>query len=218
MKEKKDCKIIQDLLPNYIEKLTNEETNNYIEDHLDNCNDCNRILENMKKDFKIKNTKKYEKKKKYIKKFSDKLKILKLVILVILATLLIVITCYYFDMRNAYLDVSNQLYNMVDEGMYPDTFYATIEGIYDTENSALKSVKVKGLDINDKNHREEYYFDIPVDNVGDNFKIKFNESDISLDKLKVGQRVAIYNYGDVHKSEVNYLESVRMIIVLDDEL
>ena len=25
MKEKKDCKIVQDLLPNYVEKLTNEE-------------------------------------------------------------------------------------------------------------------------------------------------------------------------------------------------
>ena len=37
MKEKKDCKIVQDLLPNYIEKLTNEETNNYIEDHLKEC-------------------------------------------------------------------------------------------------------------------------------------------------------------------------------------
>ena len=32
MKEKKDCKIVQDLLPNYIEKLTNEETNNFIEE------------------------------------------------------------------------------------------------------------------------------------------------------------------------------------------
>ena len=27
MKEKRDCKIVQDLLPNYIENLTNEETN-----------------------------------------------------------------------------------------------------------------------------------------------------------------------------------------------
>ena len=28
MKEKKDCKIVQDLLPNYIEDLTNEENEN----------------------------------------------------------------------------------------------------------------------------------------------------------------------------------------------
>ena len=28
---KKDCKIVQDLLPNYIENLTKEETSKYIE-------------------------------------------------------------------------------------------------------------------------------------------------------------------------------------------
>ena len=31
MKENKECKIVQDLLPNYIEKLTNEETNKFID-------------------------------------------------------------------------------------------------------------------------------------------------------------------------------------------
>ena len=40
MKENKECKIVQDLLPNYIEKLTNEETNKFIEEHLKNCEDC----------------------------------------------------------------------------------------------------------------------------------------------------------------------------------
>ena len=34
MKEINECKIVQDLLPNYIENLTNEETNKYIEEHL----------------------------------------------------------------------------------------------------------------------------------------------------------------------------------------
>ena len=37
MKEKRDCKIVQDLLPNYIEKLTNDETNKYVEEHLKEC-------------------------------------------------------------------------------------------------------------------------------------------------------------------------------------
>ena len=34
---KKDCKIIQDLLPSYSDGITSQETNNYIEDHLKNC-------------------------------------------------------------------------------------------------------------------------------------------------------------------------------------
>ena len=32
MKENRNCKIVQDLLPNYIEKLTTEETNQFIEE------------------------------------------------------------------------------------------------------------------------------------------------------------------------------------------
>ena len=34
MKEKKECKVVQDLLPNYIEGLTTKETNEFIEEHL----------------------------------------------------------------------------------------------------------------------------------------------------------------------------------------
>ena len=40
MKEKRDCKIVQDLLPNYIKGLTNEQTNEYIENHLKECSEC----------------------------------------------------------------------------------------------------------------------------------------------------------------------------------
>ena len=49
MNGKKDCVIVQDLLPNYIENLTNEETNKYIEEHLKGCTECKTVFENMKK-------------------------------------------------------------------------------------------------------------------------------------------------------------------------
>ena len=52
MKEKRDCNIIQDLLPNYIENLTNEETNHFIEEHLKKCNECQKVLENMRRKLK----------------------------------------------------------------------------------------------------------------------------------------------------------------------
>ena len=61
MKEKKDCKIVQDLLPNYIDKLTSKETNTYIEEHVSSCKDCKKILDNMQKDIQLQE-KKLEKK------------------------------------------------------------------------------------------------------------------------------------------------------------
>lgn len=84
MKEKKDCKIVQDLLPNYIEKLTNEETNNYIEEHLKECKECRETFENMQKELEVDTTKKDEKAVKYFKKYKSKLRILRIVLLVIL--------------------------------------------------------------------------------------------------------------------------------------
>lgn len=89
MKEKRDCNIVQDLLPNYIESLTREETNEFIKEHLEKCNECKKILESMEKDLKIENIKKENKEVKYIKKYSNKLKILKMVLLIIFILLVI---------------------------------------------------------------------------------------------------------------------------------
>ena len=91
MKEKKDCKIVQDLLPNYIESLTNEETNKFIDEHIKECNECQKTFENMKKDFEANTTKRDEREVKYIKKYSNKMKLLKTILLVIIVIYVIVI-------------------------------------------------------------------------------------------------------------------------------
>ena len=49
---KKDCKIVQDLLPNYVDNLTQKETNDFLEDHLKNCEECSKKLDAMKAEIK----------------------------------------------------------------------------------------------------------------------------------------------------------------------
>jgi len=51
--EKRDCKIVQDLLPNYIEKLTDEVTNEFIEKHIATCKECRAILRDMNGEVKL---------------------------------------------------------------------------------------------------------------------------------------------------------------------
>lgn len=218
MKEKRDCKIVQDLLPNYIDGLTNEETNLFIEGHLKECSKCKQILKNMRQDLTIDKPAKDSREVKYIKKYNKKLKILKFTVFLLLIIALGVMTHYYFTFKNAYFKASNIMGEMVKEGMYPDTFYATIEEISDPGVYGIKEIKVKGLNINDKNYRGEYNFYVPLDNIPDNFKIKWNETNIDFEQLKVGQTVAVYNYGDIPKSKSDILSEVRMIVVLDDEL
>ena len=80
MKENKNCKIVQDLLPNYIDKLTNDETNSFIEEHLKECQGCQKILENMKRGLDLDSKKLDENELKYVKynkKYNKKLKFLK---------------------------------------------------------------------------------------------------------------------------------------------
>ena len=80
MKEKKNCKIIQDLLPSYIEKLTKDETNLFIEEHLNECEECNSICKKLQKNIDININKDNKKQIDYLKKYNKKMRILKSII------------------------------------------------------------------------------------------------------------------------------------------
>lgn len=115
MKEKKDCRIIQDLLPNYIEKLTNEETNKYIEEHLAECPECTQILKNMQKDLDINNDNKITKQEvNYMKKFNRKLKFLRNILILIVLIVIIVIGRKTIILTN----ISSKVNKVRDENNY----------------------------------------------------------------------------------------------------
>ena len=172
----------------------------------------------MQKELNVDTSKRDTREVKYIKKYSKKLRVLEITIILILLIALGVMTYYYVCFKKAYIRSVNAMVGMVTEGMYPDTFYATIEEIKDTGVYGLKEIKIKGLGVNDINHRGEFYFDVPLDNIPDNFKIKWNGNNIDFEQLKVGQKIAVYNYGDFQENEPAFLSSVRMIVVLEDEL
>ena len=83
MKDKKYCKVVQDLLPNYIENLTNEETNLFIEEHLKECSECKEIYENMKAQLSGEEEKANKKEVNYLKKYNIKLRIFMGIVLAI---------------------------------------------------------------------------------------------------------------------------------------
>lgn len=49
MKNDLTCAVVRDLLPSYIDKLTSEETNKALEQHLKGCADCRNVLSSMQK-------------------------------------------------------------------------------------------------------------------------------------------------------------------------
>lgn len=91
MKDKKECRIIQDLLPSYMEGLTTEETNEYVEEHLKECDECRKTLETMQKDIEINTNHADKKEVNYFKKYKKKMTLLKGIILIILLVFIITV-------------------------------------------------------------------------------------------------------------------------------
>lgn len=47
MKKNEECKLVKDLLPSYLDKITDEVTNKFVEEHIEQCEDCKKILKSM---------------------------------------------------------------------------------------------------------------------------------------------------------------------------
>lgn len=86
----KDCNLVKDLLPNYIDKVTSSETNNFIEEHLKNCDECRKSFENMSEEMKIDYKSKNDKKINIFRKVNNKIILLKAIIFVIIFIFILV--------------------------------------------------------------------------------------------------------------------------------
>ena len=71
MKSNNECKIVEDLLPNYIENLTSETTNEFIEAHIKKCEKCKETLLAMNGELKLEKINK-EQEIDYLKKINDR--------------------------------------------------------------------------------------------------------------------------------------------------
>lgn len=145
MKEKKDCKIVQDLLPNYIEKLTDEETNKYIEEHLEECPDCQNTLKDMKNDLKISVPKVDKKEINYMKKFKKQMKALKFIILAVIVLILIIYIIMTARKMIIMSDLSNKAKKYSNSTNYHATFYYYLKGKCTTIEEIKLGDKIKKI-------------------------------------------------------------------------
>lgn len=89
MKNNKECDIVKDIIPIYIEKLTSTTTNEFIKKHIKECPQCREILENMEKNIKIDNDTNEEKHINILKKYNFRMNLLKLLVIVIVIIIFI---------------------------------------------------------------------------------------------------------------------------------
>ena len=81
--KKKDCDLVKDLLPNYIDRVTSGETNIFIEEHLKDCDECRKSFENMSEEIKTEYKRKDNKKINIFRKVNNKIRLLKTIIFII---------------------------------------------------------------------------------------------------------------------------------------
>ncbi len=166
MKSNRDCKIVEDLLPNYIEGLTNEVTNYYIEEHIQSCEHCQEVIKAMQEQI---NAEKVDGKEEidYLKKINHKTKKTERIatISIIISVLLFIIVAFpifpkYMWNKNNSGNI-NFFSNLFSEQEQTEqwTYYVAEKTIYDAENSlngeSYKEIRI--MQINQKSNELENY-------------------------------------------------------------
>ena len=139
---KKECKVIQDLLPSYVEELVSEETKKFVDEHLNECEKCRESLEAMKEKLTT-NTEKVEKTVKYLKKYNRELRVFQMLLLIILII-------FVANVGRKYI-ILESLVNRFEANLNEQNYYMKNEE-YSSGKITQNSNKVIGV-------RETYYKD-----------------------------------------------------------
>lgn len=105
MKKNEECKIVRDLLPSCVDKVTNEVTNEFIQNHIQGCEECKKILENMGEELildKVKEKEKLDYLKKVRRKQGIKIAVVTTILLIMVASA--VIFCMFMATAEPYID------------------------------------------------------------------------------------------------------------------
>ncbi|MBP3801129.1 MAG: zf-HC2 domain-containing protein [Clostridia bacterium] len=132
MKNKKECEIVQDLLVNYVDDVLNPESKKLVEEHLIECNECERKLKQIKEDVKNNDNKEHIE-LDYLKKLRIKSKIKS--ICMTLGILFIIFSIYYFI---KFIKI-NDIINKSEEFSKSNNYYIEKITSSDGKASAIKT-------------------------------------------------------------------------------
>lgn len=136
----RDCKIVQDLLPNYLENLTDTVTNEYIEEHIATCAECAQVLKDMNGDLKLEQINQ-EHEIKYLKGIRKRVR--RTILAVTIAVILIAGCVIGYVYKKSQIQVSNYTFLMarrtIEQENKEDT-YSLLIAVFD-EKGICKSVR-----------------------------------------------------------------------------
>lgn len=142
--KERDCKIVQDLLPNYIEKLTNEITNEFIEKHIETCRECKKAIQDITRKVEVEELDQ-EEEINYLKRLNKKVKMKIAVVSLIVTIIASSISIYVYNKSKIRIDNytflrANYIVENKEETI-DGKVYGTLIAVIDDKN-ICKSVRV----------------------------------------------------------------------------
>lgn len=110
MNKNKECDVVKDLSSLHIEGMLSEGSKDFIEKHIENCNECKKYYNDLNSTFLNENKKEKNNDEieiNHLKKVNKKITTLKWILFGIIVTILIFML--YFFLKNAYIDSINDL-------------------------------------------------------------------------------------------------------------
>lgn len=200
---KKECNVIKDLLPLYIDNLVSEDTKNYVEAHVNECEECSNMIKIMK-DI---NNKKIEEEANedkielnHLKKYKRKMTFIKFITCLLATLLILILTIGIIFIYNykKYNSIVKKIANGANEFMQEKNY-----SIYKIKCNTLKNEQNTKI-----SYVEEYYFkegryklerknvldlqlDLNINNMIDEIR-KINPKYIEYGNMKSNEKTIIY--------------------------
>ena len=140
MKMKNECGIVYDLLPNYIEHVTNEASNEFIENHISSCENCRRLYNDLSEE--INSISNQTKEVNFLKKYKRHLNTLKILLILVIVLIVAISAGKWIAKYNILKEISE-----TSQPNQSTNNYHIIEYYY-TEGHILKMEQFK---MDDKN-------------------------------------------------------------------
>jgi hypothetical protein len=204
--ENRDCKIVQDLLPNYIENLTDTVTNEYIEEHVAHCEKCTTVLKNMNGEIKLEQINQ-DKEIKYLKAIRRRVK--RTILIVSLIVIIIALGIIGYVYNKSKIEVSNYSFvigNFVKynkTGTVDGNVYGTIIAVID-ENGICQGVRVE-----EEGYTEEKIKSILEEKQTNDLAQNLKNS--ITDDLKIHYNINMWNGLEKEKMEEQWIDYYNFI-------
>lgn len=144
-----ECDIVKDLMQNYIDKVSSKATNELIESHIQTCEECKKVLQEMEKDVDIKPLIDPDEQIDYLKGFKKK-KIGAIIATIIITILVLLISFLWISKFIADANVSINVNELFIEGWYSNEEEKIGFYFWNNKNDIIYNI------VEDKDNKEVY--------------------------------------------------------------